>query len=126
MNSIQEVLKKNIVQLRELRGFSQEALAERSGMSLSAVQRIEYGERWPESETVTVLAKALGVEEARLFCETEITPVVVRPSLEACMDAVAMHIKHNAEDARVLGLRVKKLETIVASLAKSAKTMKLL
>ncbi len=51
----------NIRELRQRCGFSQEELAERSGLSLRTVQRIENGETEPRGDSLKRLAGALGV-----------------------------------------------------------------
>lgn len=51
---------------RKGNGFSQEALAECSGVSLRTIQRIERGTTIPRGHTVQALAEALGVPLATL------------------------------------------------------------
>lgn len=51
----------NIRELRQRCGFSQEELAERSGLSLRTVQRIENGETEPRGDSLKRIAGALGV-----------------------------------------------------------------
>jgi transcriptional regulator with XRE-family HTH domain len=50
-----------IKELRSRRGYSQEELAERSGLSLRTIQRIENNETEPRGDTLTRLAAALDV-----------------------------------------------------------------
>jgi transcriptional regulator with XRE-family HTH domain len=50
-----------IKKLRSRRGYSQEELAERSGLSIRTIQRIENGETEPRGDSLTRLAAALGV-----------------------------------------------------------------
>lgn len=52
-------LAKNIKELRNRKGISQELLAEKSGVSLRTVQRIENGETEPRGDTLVRLAQAL-------------------------------------------------------------------
>ncbi|WP_167614134.1 helix-turn-helix domain-containing protein [Maribellus sediminis] len=52
-------LAKNIKELRNRKGISQELLAEKSGVSLRTVQRIENGETEPRGDTLVRLAEAL-------------------------------------------------------------------
>lgn len=49
-----------IVAARQQKGFTQEELAELSGLSVRTIQRIENGESLPRSYTLKVIAKALG------------------------------------------------------------------
>jgi transcriptional regulator with XRE-family HTH domain len=46
---------------RKGKGFSQEVLAERSGVSLRTIQRVEQGDTVPRGHTVQALAEALGL-----------------------------------------------------------------
>ena len=57
----------NLRRLRTAAGLSQEQLAERSGIHPTAVSRIERAVRDPRLKTILRLAKAVGVEPARLF-----------------------------------------------------------
>jgi transcriptional regulator with XRE-family HTH domain len=52
---------------RQAKGLSQEELADRSGLHLTAVGRIERAEREPGIRTVYKLARALGLKPAELF-----------------------------------------------------------
>jgi transcriptional regulator with XRE-family HTH domain len=48
-------------QLREKKGLSVRALAEKAGVDWSAINRIELGKAKPRLDTLERLAKALGV-----------------------------------------------------------------
>jgi transcriptional regulator with XRE-family HTH domain len=48
-------------QLREKKGLSVRALAEKAGVDWSAINRIELGKTKPRLDTLERLAKALGV-----------------------------------------------------------------
>ena len=52
---------KRIKELRNRRGFSQEELSEKSGLSLRTIQRIENGETEPRGDSLKKLALALEV-----------------------------------------------------------------
>jgi transcriptional regulator with XRE-family HTH domain len=54
-------LSKRIKELRAKKGFSQEQLAEESGLSLRTIQRMENGETVPRGDTLKRLAVALKV-----------------------------------------------------------------
>ncbi|WBO85881.1 helix-turn-helix domain-containing protein [Hymenobacter yonginensis] len=50
-----------IITIRKSRGFSQEVLAEQSGVSLRTIQRVEQGDTMPRGHTLLALAAALQV-----------------------------------------------------------------
>jgi transcriptional regulator with XRE-family HTH domain len=50
-----------ILTIRKSRGYSQEMLAEHSGVSLRTIQRVEQGDTVPRGHTLQALAAALGV-----------------------------------------------------------------
>lgn len=49
-------------ELRDSRGWTQQQLADASGMTLAAVQSLEQGRNYPEWPTVLLLCQALGVD----------------------------------------------------------------
>lgn len=51
---------------REAASLSREGLADRAGVSLRTLERIEAGESTPRRATVAVIAQALGVEPEEL------------------------------------------------------------
>ncbi|MFC2386117.1 helix-turn-helix transcriptional regulator, partial [Treponema socranskii] len=55
------MLKDNIVQLRKLRNFTQEALAEKVGVTRQALAKWESGDTLPDLEKSKLLAEALDV-----------------------------------------------------------------
>ena len=64
---IEEVIRKNIKTLRKELGWSQEVLAEKTGVSAPYITQIEVVKRTPSLEIVEKLAYALGVEYKTLF-----------------------------------------------------------
>lgn len=58
-------------QIRKERGYTQEGLAERAGISASFIARIEQGRGYPSIRNVNALAGALGVEPSRLLDRRE-------------------------------------------------------
>lgn len=70
MEGMMKKTRKNSVQnLRLVRGLTQKQLADRAHMTVSQLQRIEYGERKVENlslKTAIALAKALGVDVEEL------------------------------------------------------------
>jgi transcriptional regulator with XRE-family HTH domain len=61
----------NLIKLREKANLTQEELAEKSGISVRTIQRIESGTA-PKGYTLKALAKALGVSESELLTENAI------------------------------------------------------
>ncbi len=64
---IETVVSENIKTLRKQLGWSQELLAERTGVSAPYITQIEVGKRTPSLDIVEKLAAALGVEYKTLF-----------------------------------------------------------
>tara|TARA_R110000796_G_scaffold183498_2_gene299987 strand:- start:51877 stop:52482 length:606 start_codon:yes stop_codon:yes gene_type:complete len=60
-------LSKKVKELRKRKGFSQEELAENSGLSLRTIQRIENGETEPTGETLKRISNALNVSPEELI-----------------------------------------------------------
>ena len=64
---IETIVRENIKSLRKRLGWSQELLAEKTGVSAPYITQIEVGKRTPSLEIVEKLASALGVEYKALF-----------------------------------------------------------
>jgi len=62
-----DVFAANLKQLREQRGWSQERVADESGLNPSHVAKIERTEREPGVRTISKLSKGLGISAAKLF-----------------------------------------------------------
>ncbi len=60
-------LASRVIELRNRKGFSQEFLAEESGVSLRTIQRVENGETQPRGDTLQRIAKGLGVTSEELI-----------------------------------------------------------
>lgn len=56
-----------VAAVRKSRGFTQQELAERIGMSVVAIAYIETGKRWARLGTLTKIAQALQVDVSDLF-----------------------------------------------------------
>lgn len=65
--SIDIVISENIKKLRKQLGWSQEQLAEKTGVSAPYITQIEVGKRTPSLDIVEKLATAFGVEYKTLF-----------------------------------------------------------
>ncbi len=57
----------NIKELRQRKGFSQEELAELTGLNLRTIQRIENGETDPRGDSLKRIAAALGVPPGEII-----------------------------------------------------------
>ena len=68
---IETIVSENIRTLRKKLGWSQELLAEKTGVSAPYITQIEVGKRTPSLDIVEKVASALGVEYKTLF-ETNI------------------------------------------------------
>lgn len=79
-NSIDIILRKNIKRLRIKLGWSQELLAEKTGVSAPYITQIELGKRSPSLEIIEKLSKALGVEYKVLFENSEDDNVFLKES----------------------------------------------
>lgn len=64
---IEIIVRENIKSLRKKLGWSQELLAEKTGVSAPYITQIEVGKRTPSLDIVEKLATALGVEYRVLF-----------------------------------------------------------
>jgi transcriptional regulator with XRE-family HTH domain len=64
---IRKILAGNIKKVRKNVGYSQEKLAEKSGLSAQTLNDIEGCRRWVSSKTMTKLANALNIAEYQLL-----------------------------------------------------------
>ena len=65
-----EIFPQRLKAARDLRGYSQEQLAERSGLQASAISHFETGNRKPSFDNLKRLADALGVSTDYLLGRT--------------------------------------------------------
>jgi transcriptional regulator with XRE-family HTH domain len=66
---LRHIFSKNLKSLRELRSLSQEEMAEKAGISIPYLSKIERCINWPSPNVLVNLAKALDVEVYVLFQE---------------------------------------------------------
>ena len=66
-NDIQQKLGKRIQQLRKIRGFSQEAFAEKIDIATTTLSSIETGNAFMTSQTLEKILTVLGVTPDELF-----------------------------------------------------------
>jgi transcriptional regulator with XRE-family HTH domain len=67
MTPLSDLVAERIRNLRETQGWTQEDLAEASGLSRDAVSRIERGDRGPRLETLEAIACALKIPVTQLL-----------------------------------------------------------
>lgn len=72
---------RRIRKARESRGWKQETLAEKAGLSVSYIGMIERGEKLPRLETFITLANALGASADILLADVLTTGYTVKNSL---------------------------------------------
>lgn len=74
VEQIRKILKTNMQLQRELKGWNQDDLAEKSGLSIGYIKKIETGRQWPQPTSVEAIARAFGVEASLLFSDPEKVP----------------------------------------------------
>ena len=74
---LRELVRKRLRAFRLAKGFTQEQLCEKAGLSLDAVSRIEGGSRSPTLDTLERLASALGVSVSELVWAEAAAPLAV-------------------------------------------------
>ncbi|MDR3248378.1 MAG: helix-turn-helix domain-containing protein [Treponema sp.] len=68
-DELRAVFSKKIKFFRNSRGWSQAVLAEKANISITFLSDIERGNKWPHPDTLTSLARALGVDVYEFFRE---------------------------------------------------------
>lgn len=58
---------KELARIRREHGFTQEALAEKIGITAHSLALIEQGQRWPRLTSLHKIAKAIGIETYELI-----------------------------------------------------------
>ena len=67
MKNIKKLLGLRIRELRKLKHYTQEQLAEKIKIEIPSLSNIENGKNYPNSETIEKIAKGLDVEVFELF-----------------------------------------------------------
>ncbi|MDR0641484.1 MAG: helix-turn-helix transcriptional regulator [Treponema sp.] len=65
--NLKDILSKNLRENRRKCGFSQEQLAEKAGISTQYLAMIEIARKFPTSEVLERLARAMGIKVYELF-----------------------------------------------------------
>ncbi|MCL2175823.1 MAG: helix-turn-helix transcriptional regulator [Treponema sp.] len=99
---IRRVLSKNLKEQRRKQGFSQEKLAEISGLSVQTVNDIEGGRKWVSDKTITKLSAALDVECYQLLIPDVINQnkkdITSTQKLMALMEKIINGVDKQIED----------------------------
>ena len=80
-NELKAVFSDNIKKYRSGK-FTQETLAEKTGVSAQNINDIEGKRRFPRTDTLVKIAEALDVEVYQLFIPHDKTPVVIEETPE--------------------------------------------
>jgi transcriptional regulator with XRE-family HTH domain len=98
MTNIREVLAANLKKHRNVRGWSQAKLAEKTGTSAHYIGMLETMNKFPSSEMIQKLASALVIDPTELFSR-EINPVMtLKNAQKAAFQDVGEAIGHFLED----------------------------
>jgi transcriptional regulator with XRE-family HTH domain len=92
-------------QIRELAGYSQQELADESGVSQHTISEIELGRRKPQGRTLRKLAEILGVEVADLLGGSKPPLGPAPPSPQPTLDGALEEERRARWDAEVQGAR---------------------
>lgn len=81
-NQIEDRIAQRLAQLRAEKGWSLEALAERTGISRATLSRLERSELSPTAAMLGRLCTAYGLTLSRLMADAETKPVHLVPAAE--------------------------------------------
>lgn len=87
MKTAAHALAHNLRSRRQQLGFTQERLAELSGLSEIYIREIEGMKKYPGTDTLAKLAKALKIKETTLFFDPDIV------GLEQVIAVLKKHLK---------------------------------
>jgi transcriptional regulator with XRE-family HTH domain len=91
--------------IREQAGYSQQELADESGVSQHTISELELGRRKPQGRTLRKLAKVLGVEVADLREDTDSPKAEAPPSQQLTLNGLLAEERRyhpTAQDAQAL------------------------
>jgi transcriptional regulator with XRE-family HTH domain len=93
---LRENLGKAVRFYRKQQGFSQAELAEKAGISITFLSKIERGIKFPTSDTLSGLANGLGIEVYQLFRNDE-SPVEQLKLFERFKKDISKNINETLE-----------------------------
>ena len=92
---------------RELRGLTQEKLAERAGINNSFLSQVERGLKAPSLKTLHAIATELEVGLDQLFANEETTtPALVEQEVAALLEAVPVESQKDLVDLLRVGVQL--------------------
>ena len=94
--NIKLLLGKRIRELRRARGYTQERLAEKTGLSVAFIGLTERGQECPSIKTADRIAKALDVTLSELFDFSEEKPD--RRGIDKAIEGLAVKLKRARVD----------------------------
>lgn len=69
MLQIVDIIAARVKALRKVKRITQEVLAERSGLSIDFLRKLETGKTWVSRDSVEKLAKVFEISEAEIFLD---------------------------------------------------------
>ncbi len=108
MKKAKDLLSNNLSRIREQQGFTQPELAEKAGLSPKMIQKIEYGQTNPSTNTLDKLSHALGVPLTELFAGGMIPAEHYTSAAHAANKQLTKGKRARAE-AQMLGARGKRV-----------------
>lgn len=69
MKNCESILGKKILEIREIKGISQQQLAIKAGLSKALITHIETGKRYPSDKALQKIIKALEITEDEILTE---------------------------------------------------------
>jgi len=94
---LRSILSQNIKRLRKRKGFSQEILAEKMGISTNYLSDIEREKNWPSPLSLVKLANALEVEVFELFKPQEAVSSDISNAVNRCLEDLSSSLKISFE-----------------------------
>lgn len=95
-SEIQDVFSENMRKRRRALDLTQQEVADRAGLSMAAIQRIETSGRWPGPATFEAICKALEWPAWRFFQVEGMTKI--KPSRYEALEVITEAIRGSADD----------------------------
>jgi len=98
MTNIREVLAANLKKYRQVRGWSQARLAEKTGTSTQYIGMLEIKGKFPSSEMIHKLAAALGIDPTELFSIKIDPKTIIKNSQKAVIEDIGEEVNKLVAD----------------------------